>query len=46
MYELLEKNWKEKYPGEYIHDTYLKKYPVVSEDLRDIQYTSGTTGDP
>ena len=46
MYELMEKNWKKKYPGDYIHDTYLNEYPVTSEDLRDLQYTSGTTGDP
>ena len=46
MYELMGKDQQTKYPKDYINKTYLKENPVLPEDLRDLQYTSGTTGNP
>ena len=39
-------NLREKYPGNYINDIYLKENLFTSDDLLEMIYTSGTTGPP
>ena len=44
--EVAESDLREKYPGDYINDIYLKENLFTSDDLQEIIYTSGTTGPP
>ncbi len=44
--DLISKDWEEKYPDDYYHRVYLKEHPVEADDLLEIVFTSGTTGDP
>jgi len=44
--DLINQNWEETYPGDYYHRVYLKEHPVEPDDLLEIVFTSGTTGDP
>jgi fatty-acyl-CoA synthase len=44
--ELIKKDWEKKYPDDYYHQVYQKKHPVEPDDLLEIVFTSGTTGDP
>jgi acyl-CoA synthetase (AMP-forming)/AMP-acid ligase II len=46
MDELIEKNLKVKYAPDYYHRVYLKEHPVEADDLLEIIFTSGTTGNP
>ncbi|MFH0845048.1 MAG: AMP-binding protein [Pseudomonadota bacterium] len=43
---LIEREWGERYPDDYYHRVYLKEHPVEPDDLLEIVFTSGTTGDP
>ena len=43
---LINKDWEEVYPDDYYHRVYLKAHPVEPDDLLEIVFTSGTTGDP
>lgn len=44
--DLIERNWEERYPDDSYHRVYLKEHPVEPDDLLEIVFTSGTTGDP
>ena len=44
--DLINKDWEEVYPDDYYHRVYLKAHPVEPDDLLEIVFTSGTTGDP
>jgi fatty-acyl-CoA synthase len=44
--DLINKEWEEVYPDDYYHRVYLKAHPVEPDDLLEIVFTSGTTGDP
>ena len=44
--DLISKRWEETYPNDYYHRVYLKEHPVEPDDLLEIVFTSGTTGDP
>lgn len=44
--DILKKDWSTKYPGDYIHDVYLKENHFTADDICEIIYTSGTTGPP
>lgn len=44
--ELIERNWEERYPDDSYHRVYLKEHPVEPDDLLEIVFTSGTTGEP
>lgn len=46
MEELIEKDWEDLYPDDYYHRVYLKENPVEPDDLLEIVFTSGTTGEP
>jgi len=43
---LIDKDWKAVYPDDYYHRVYLKEHAVEPDDLLEIVFTSGTTGDP
>lgn len=43
---VMAKEWKKKYPGDYLHDVYLKENPLDADNLLEVAYTSGTTGAP
>jgi fatty-acyl-CoA synthase len=44
--DLIERDWEERYPDDSYHRVYLKEHPVEPDDLLEIVFTSGTTGDP
>ncbi len=44
--DLIKKDWEKKYPDDYYHRVYQKRHPVEPDDLLEIVFTSGTTGDP
>ncbi|NQU15246.1 MAG: AMP-binding protein [Desulfobacteraceae bacterium] len=44
--ELINKDWERTYPEDYYHKVYKKEHPVEPDDLLEIVFTSGTTGDP
>ncbi|MFH1351596.1 MAG: AMP-binding protein [Pseudomonadota bacterium] len=44
--DLISRDWREKYQGNYYYDVYLNGHPVEADDLLEIVFTSGTTGDP
>ncbi|MFH1481059.1 MAG: AMP-binding protein [Pseudomonadota bacterium] len=44
--DLIGRTWEDKYPENYYQDVYLKEHPVEADDLLEIVFTSGTTGDP
>lgn len=44
--DLIKKDWEGVYPDDYYHRVYLKAHPVEPDDLLEIVFTSGTTGDP
>jgi len=44
--DLISKPWEDTYPNDYYHRVYLKEHPVEADDLLEIVFTSGTTGDP
>lgn len=46
MEELIEREWEKLYPDDYYHRVYLKENPVEADDLLEIVFTSGTTGEP
>ena len=46
MEELIEKDWEDLYPDDYYHRVYRKENPVEPDDLLEIVFTSGTTGEP
>lgn len=46
MEELIEKDWEDLYPDDYYHRVYLKENPVEPDDLLELVFTSGTTGEP
>ena len=46
MEDLVDKNREDRYPDDYYHRVYLNEYPVAADDLLEIVFTSGTTGDP
>jgi acyl-CoA synthetase (AMP-forming)/AMP-acid ligase II len=46
MQELMEKNWEEKYPDDYIHQIYLKENYFDADSMYQLVYSSGTTGTP
>jgi fatty-acyl-CoA synthase len=43
---LLHKEWEKDYPDDYYHRVYQEAHPVEPDDLLEIVFTSGTTGDP
>jgi fatty-acyl-CoA synthase len=43
---LLSKDWEKAYPKDYYHHVYAKENPVEPDDLLEIVFTSGTTGEP
>ncbi|MCX5916517.1 MAG: AMP-binding protein [Deltaproteobacteria bacterium] len=44
--DLLNQEWEKRYPAHYYRDAYLKDFPVEPDDLLEIIFTSGTTGNP
>ncbi len=44
--ELINRDWEDAYPDNYYHRVYHKQHPVEADDLLEIVFTSGTTGDP
>jgi cyclohexanecarboxylate-CoA ligase len=44
--DLLNQEWEKRYPAHYYRDAYLKDCPVEPDDLLEIIFTSGTTGNP
>ena len=44
--DLINKDWEEVYPDDYYHRVYLNEHTVEPDDLLEIVFTSGTTGDP
>ena len=44
--DLIAKDWEKNYPDDYYHRVYLEEHPVEPDDLLEIVFTSGTTGDP
>jgi len=44
--DLIERDWDERYPDDYYHRVYLKEHPLEADDLLEIVFTSGTTGEP
>ena len=44
--DLIGRKWQEKYPDDYYHRVYLKEHPLEADDLLEIIFTSGTTGEP
>lgn len=46
MEELIEQDWEDTYSDDYYHRVYLKGNPVEPDDLLEIVFTSGTTGEP
>ncbi|MEW5911831.1 MAG: AMP-binding protein [Thermodesulfobacteriota bacterium] len=44
--ELIARPWEDKYPEDYYHRVYLAQSPVEADDLLEVVFTSGTTGDP
>ena len=46
LQDLINKDWEEVYPDDYYHRVYLNEHTVEPDDLLEIVFTSGTTGDP
>lgn len=46
LQDLINKDWEEVYPDDYYHRVYLSEHTVEPDDLLEIVFTSGTTGDP
>jgi len=44
--ELGAQKWEERYPAEYYKEVYQRDFPVEADDLLEIIFTSGTTGNP
>ncbi|MBU1206422.1 MAG: AMP-binding protein [Proteobacteria bacterium] len=44
--DLLNQEWEKRYPAHYYREVYLKDFPVEPDDLLEIIFTSGTTGNP
>lgn len=44
--ELIERPWEKEYPDDYYHRVYLAQTPVEADDLLEVVFTSGTTGEP
>ncbi len=44
--ELAAQEWEKKYPGNYYNEVYRREFPVEADDLLEIIFTSGTTGNP
>jgi acyl-CoA synthetase (AMP-forming)/AMP-acid ligase II len=44
--ELINRDWENTYPDDYYHRVYKREHPVEPDDLLEIVFTSGTTGDP
>ena len=46
LQDLINKDWEEVYPDDYYHRVYLNEHTVEPDDLLEIVFTSGTTGEP
>jgi fatty-acyl-CoA synthase len=44
--DLTQKAWEKEYPDDFYHRVYLNEFHVEADDLLEIVFTSGTTGDP
>jgi acyl-CoA synthetase (AMP-forming)/AMP-acid ligase II len=44
--DLIDRDWGDKYQKDYYHSVYLREHPVEPDDLLEIVFTSGTTGEP
>jgi acyl-CoA synthetase (AMP-forming)/AMP-acid ligase II len=44
--DLIQRDWQKTYPEDHYHRVYQKQYPVEPDDLLEIVFTSGTTGEP
>ena len=44
--DLIQRDWEKDYPDHYYHRVYQKQHPVEPDDLLEIVFTSGTTGEP
>ena len=44
--DLLAQEWEKRYPPDFFREGYQKDFPVEPDDLLEIIFTSGTTGNP
>jgi len=46
FYDVIKKDWSDKYSGNYLENVYFKENLFTSDNVSEIIYTSGTTGPP